>query len=66
MQFGLTEGFLKEGLKIFPDQRKTFDKPIVVLLLSQVFQRLDDEHSLLLAPYMLNSAELMTEPGFSA
>jgi hypothetical protein len=36
------------------------------MLLPQVFQRLDDEHSLLLALYMLNSAELMTELGFSA
>ena len=66
VKFGLKEGFLKEGLKSFPDPRKTFDIPIEVLLLPQVLQRLDDEHSLLLAPYMLNSAELMTELGFSA
>jgi hypothetical protein len=66
VKFGLKEGFLKEGLKSFPDPRKTFDIPIEVMLLPQVLQRLDDEHSLLLAPYMLNSAELMTELGFSA
>ena len=66
VKFGLKEGFLKEGLKSFPDPRKTFDIPIEVLLLPQVLQRLNDEHSLLLAPYMLNSAELMTELGFSA
>lgn len=66
VKFGLKEGFLKEGLKSFLDPRKTFDIPIEVLLLPQVLQRLDDEHSLLLAPYMLNSAELMTELGFSA
>jgi len=66
VKFGLREGFLKEGLKSFPDQRKGFDIPIEVLLLPQVIQRLDDEHSLLLAPYMLNSAELLTELGFSA
>lgn len=66
VKFGLKEGFLKEGLKSFPDPRNTFDIPIEVLLLPQVLQRLDDEHSLLLAPYMLNSADLMTELGFSA
>lgn len=31
-----------------------------------MIQRLDDEHSLVLAPYMLNSAELLTGLGFSA
>ena len=66
VKFGLKEGFLKEGLKSFPDPRKNFDIPIEVLLLPQVLQRLDDEHSLLLAPYMLNSAELITELGYSA
>ena len=53
-------------IELFPDPRKTFDIPIEVLLLPQVLQRLNDEHSLLLAPYMLNSAELMTELGYSA
>ena len=66
VKFGLKEGLLKEGLKSFPDPRKSFDIPIEVLLLPQVLQRLDDEHSLLLAPYMLNSADLMTELGYSA
>jgi hypothetical protein len=52
VKFGLKEGFLKEGLKSFPDPRKNFDIPIEVLLLPQVLQLLDDKHSLLLAPYM--------------
>ena len=65
VKFGLKEGLLKEGLKSFPDPSKSFDIPIEVLLLPQVLQRLDDEHSLLLAPYMLNSADLMTELGYS-
>lgn len=66
VKYGLKENFLREGLKSFPDPRKTYDIPIEVLLLPQVIQRLDDEHSLLLAPFMLNSAELMMELGFSA
>ena len=66
VKYGLKQNFLREGLKSFPDPRKMYDIPIEVLLLPQVIQRLDDEHSLLLAPYMLNSAELMTELGFSA
>lgn len=66
VKYGLKENFLREGLKSFPDPRKMYDIPIEVLLLPQVIQRLNDEHSLLLAPYMLNSAELMTELGFSA
>jgi hypothetical protein len=66
VKYGLKENFLREGLKSFPDPRKMYDIPIEVLLLPQVIQRLDDEHSLLLAPYMLNSAELMTELGYSA
>jgi len=66
VKYGLKEKFLREGLKSFPDPRKNYDIPIEVLLLPQVIQRLDDEHSLLLAPHMLNSAELLTELGFSA
>lgn len=66
VKYGLKENLLRTGLKSFPDPRKSYDIPIEVLLLPQVIQRLDDEHSLLLAPYMLNSAELMTELGFSA
>ena len=48
--FGLTEGFLQAGLKQFPDPRKTWDAPIEILLLPQILQRLNDEHSLFLAP----------------
>ena len=66
VKYGLKEKFLREGLKSFPDPRKNYDIPIEVLLLPRVIQRLDDEHSLLLAPHMLNSAELLTELGFSA
>ncbi len=63
--FGLDEAFLKEGLTSFPDPRKFHDIPIEVLLLPQVIQRLDDEHSLVNAPYMLNSAELIAKLGYS-
>jgi Transposase DDE domain len=66
VKYGLKEKFLKDGLKSFPDPRKSYDIPIEVLLLPQVIQRLDDEHSLLLAPYMLNSASLLSELGYSA
>lgn len=65
VSFGLDENFLKEGLTSFPDPRKLFDIPIEVLLLPQVIQRLDDEHSLVSAPYMLNSAELIAKLGYS-
>src|SRR3990167_9197669 len=52
--FGLKEGFLQAGFKCFPDPRKNFEVPIDMILLPQILQRLNDEHSLLLAPYMLN------------
>jgi hypothetical protein len=65
VSFGLKEGFLKQGLQLFPDPRKRWEVPIDVALLPQVLQRLNDEHSLLLAPYMLNSADLITELGYN-
>lgn len=64
--FGLKEGFLQQGLKRFPDPRKHVEVPIEVLLLPQILQRLHDEHSLLLAPYMLNDADLITRLGYNA
>jgi hypothetical protein len=63
--FGLSEGFLQAGLKQFPDPRKLWEVPIEVLLLPQILQRLNDEHSLLLAPYMLNSADLVVKLGYN-
>lgn len=63
--FGLKGGFLQTGLKSFPDPRKDWEVPIEVMLLAQVLQRLNNEHSLLLAPYMLNSAELITTLGYN-
>ncbi len=66
VHFGLKEGFLQEGLKIFPDPRKHIEVPIDVLLLPQILQRLHDEHSLVLAPYMLNDADLITTLGYNA
>ena len=66
VNYGLNEGIIQEGLKSFPDPRKNFDVPIEALLLPQIIQRLDDEHSLVSAPYMLNSAELMAKLGYSA
>jgi hypothetical protein len=63
--YGLKDGFLQEGLKKFPDPRKLWEVPIEVLLLPQVLQRLNDEHSLLLAPYMLNSSDLITKLGYN-
>jgi hypothetical protein len=63
--FGLKENFLQKGLRLFPDPRKSFEVPIDVILLSQILQRLTNEHSLLLAPYMLNSAELITRLGYN-
>lgn len=64
--FGLDKGFLQEGLRAFPDPRKRNEVPIDVLLLPQILQRLHDEHSLLLAPYMLNDADLITRLGYNA
>jgi hypothetical protein len=64
--FGLKEKFLQAGLRSFPDPRKKIEVPIDVILLSQILQRLNDEHSLLLAPYMLNSSELVTRLGYNA
>lgn len=66
VSFGLKEGFLKQGLLKFSDPRKNWEVPIDVILLTQILQRLNNEHSLLLAPYMLNSAELITELGYNA
>jgi hypothetical protein len=64
--FGLESGFLQTGLRAFPDPRKNLEIPIDALLLPQILQRLNNEHSLLLAPYMLNSAELITKLGYNA
>lgn len=64
-EFGLKEGFLQEGYRSFPDPRKSVEVPIDIILLSQTLQRLNDEHSLLLAPYMLNSADLVTRLGYN-
>ena len=66
VSFGLKEGFLQEGLKCFPDPRRHVEVPIDALLLPQILQRLHDEHSLLLAPYMLNDADLITRLGYNA
>jgi len=63
--YGLKDGFLQTGLKTFPDPRKLWEVPVEVLLFPQVLQRLNDEHSLLLAPYMLNSSELITQLGYN-
>lgn len=63
--FGLKEQFLQKGLRSFPDPRKEFEVPIDVILLSQVLQRLNNEHSLLLGPYMLNDASLITRLGYN-
>lgn len=64
--FALDEGFLQKGLRSFPDPRKKIEIPIEVILICQILQRLNDEHSLLLAPYMLNSAELISKLGYNA
>jgi len=66
VEFGLKEGLLQKGLRSFPDPRQSFEVPIDALLLPQILQRLNDEHSLLLAPYMLNNAALMTQLGYNA
>jgi hypothetical protein len=66
IHFGLKEGFLGQGLKLFPEPRKHIEVPMDVLLLPQILQRLHDEHSLLLAPYMLNDADLITALGYNA
>jgi hypothetical protein len=64
--FGMKQGLLQAGLRSFPDPRKRFEVPIEVILLSQILQRLHNEHSLLLAPYMLNDATLITKLGYNA
>ncbi len=63
---GLDTGILQSGLRSFPDPRKYCEVPIDALLLPQILQRLNDEHSLLLAPYMLNSADLISKLGYNA
>jgi len=65
VSFGLKRGFIQEALKSFPDPRKSVEVPMDVLLLPQVLQRLNNEHSLLLAPYMLNSADIITQLGYN-
>lgn len=65
VRFGLDQGFLKKGLCSFPDPRKDYDIPIDIMLLPSVIQRLNDEHSLVSAPYMLNSADLLSRLGYS-
>ena len=64
--FGLDEGILAPGFAAFPDPRRSSEVPISALLLPQILQRLNDEHSLLLAPYLLNDAALVAKLGFNA
>ena len=66
VDYGLKKGLVQSGLKSFPDPRKYFNIPIEVLLLPQVIQSLNNEQSILTAPYMLNSAELIIKLGYSA
>lgn len=63
--FALNEKFLQKGLRSFPDPRKEFEVPIDLILLSQILQRLNNEHSLLHAPYMLNDAAMITKLGYN-
>lgn len=65
ISYFLRNGFLKDALGSFPDPRKNWEVPMPVLLVPQLLQRLNDEHSLLLAPYYLNSAELITQLGYN-
>ncbi len=65
-KYALDAGFLQDVLKSFPDPRKRYEVPIEFLLLAQIIQRLNDEHSLVSAPYMLNSAELIAKLRYSA
>jgi hypothetical protein len=62
----LRGGFLQQALGLFPDPRKNWEVPMPVLLIPQLLQRLNNEHSLLMAPYCLNSAELITGLGYNA
>jgi hypothetical protein len=64
--YSMKQGVLQSSFRSFPDPRKKSEVPIEVLLLPQVLQRLNDEHSLLLAPYMLNNAELIESLGYNA
>ncbi len=65
VSFGLREGFLKQGLQSFPDPRQTSEVPIDIVLVAQILQRLNNEHSLVSAPYALNSAEVVSELGYN-
>lgn len=66
VRFALDQGFLQKGLRSFPDPRATWEVPIDIMLLAHVMQRLNDEHSLLLAPYMVNSSDLIARLGYNA
>ena len=61
----LKNGFLKKALRSFPDPRKNYEVPMECLLLAPILQRLNDKHSLLLAPYLLNSGSLISELGYN-
>lgn len=61
----LNLGFLHEGFKSFPDPRSKFSVPMDAILLSQILRSLNDQHSFLLAPYMLNNADVMTTLGYN-
>lgn len=66
ISFGLGQGFLKDILKSFPDPRKSFDIPMEVLILPQIMQRINNEHSLSSSPYMLSSTQLLDLLGYNA
>jgi hypothetical protein len=65
LSYELKEGFLQQVFMSFPDPRKTWSVPMNAILSSQILRSLNDEHSFLLAPYMLSSADLITQLGYN-
>ena len=57
----------KSALKSFPDPRnKLFSSvPMNVILLATILQILNDEHSIVNSPYMLNDAKIMAQLGYT-
>jgi len=61
LKHAIQTNLLKKLFESFSDPRKRSEVPIEIILVSQILQKLHSEHSMLLAPYMLNDASLMAQ-----
>ena len=65
VNYALHSGIVRDVLGSFPDPRKTHSVPLQAMLLAKVMQSLDNNNSLISAPYMLNDSLVMAKLGYN-